>query len=159
MENDSRQQKILIVDDAPENIDVLGGVLRNDYRRSVALNGEKALKIAASDDPPDLILLDIMMPGLDGYEVCRRLKTDERTRKIPVMFVTSMDEVKDETKGFEVGAVDYITKPVSPPTVLARVRTHLDLKSARAALEHQNEILEQKVKERTTRNAVSLFAL
>lgn len=150
MEDSSSRPKILIVDDTPENIDVLGGILRADYRRSVALDGEKALKIAASDDAPDMILLDVMMPGMDGYEVCRRLKTDGQTKDIPVIFVTAKGEVDDEAKGFGLGAVDYITKPVSPPIVLARVKTHLELKQARVALENQNEILEQRVKERTT---------
>ena len=99
--------------------------------------------------PPDLILLDIMMPEMDGYEVCARLKTDEKTAKIPVIFVTAKGEVDDETRGLELGAVDYITKPVSPPIVLARVKNHLELNLARQVLESQNEILEQRVSERT----------
>lgn len=150
MNNSAIKHKILIVDDTPENIDVLGEILKHHYKRSVALNGEKCLQIAASSDPPDLILLDIMMPGMDGYEVCRRLKADEKTKSIPIIFVTTKSEVEDENKGFELGAVDYITKPISPPIVLARVKTHLELKLARDALENQNEILSQKVKERTT---------
>ena len=129
-------QKILIVDDTPENIDVLGGVL-SQYKRIVALNGEKALQRALSKNPPDLILLDIMMPGMDGYEVCRRLKADERTRDIPVIFVTAKGEVEDETQGFELGAVDYIIKPISPSIVQARVKTHLTLKLAREELMRQ----------------------
>ena len=149
MSNSARKNKILIVDDTPENIDVLGEVLKPHYKRSIALNGEKGLQIAASSDPPDLILLDIMMPGMDGYEVCRRLKADDKTRGIPIIFVTAKSEVEDENKGFELGAVDYITKPLSPPIVLARIKTHLELKLSRDALENQNEILEQKVKERT----------
>lgn len=150
MKNSARK-KILIVDDTPENIDVLGEVLKPYYKRSVALNGEKGLQIAGSSDPPDLILLDIMMPGMDGYEVCRRLKDNEKTKGIPIIFVTAKSEVEDESKGFELGAVDYITKPISPSIVLARVKTHLELKLARDALENQNEILEQKVKERTVK--------
>jgi len=142
-------KKILIVDDQPANLEVLGEVLKHRYKRSVALDGERALQIANSDSPPDLILLDISMPGMDGYEVCRRLKQNERTKHIPVIFVTAMSEVGDETRGFEVGAVDYITKPVSTPVVLARVRTHLALKEARDGLARQNEILEEKVAERT----------
>jgi len=142
-------KKILIVDDTPENIDVLGNILKPHYRRSVALNGEKALEIAASKEPPDAILLDIMMPGIDGYEVCRRLKADENTRHIPVIFVTTMREATDEARGFELGAVDYITKPVSPAIVLARLKTHLELESVRGELENQNVILDQKVRERT----------
>jgi len=136
------KQTVLIVDDVPENIDVLNGILHGDYKIKVALNGAKALAIAASEQPPDLILLDIMMPEMDGYEVCRRLKGDYTTRKIPVIFVTAKGEIEDETKGFELGAVDYITKPVSPPIVRARVRTQL-------ALYDQNRLLEAKVRQRT----------
>ena len=146
---DSEQLKVLIVDDTPENIDVLGEILRPHYKRSVALDGEKALKIARSDSPPDLVLLDIMMPGIDGYEVCRRLKEDKRTCDIPVIFVTAKGEVDDETMGFDLGAVDYITKPVSPPLVLARVRAHLELAMAKKALQNQNAVLEEMVEERT----------
>ncbi|MFH1134525.1 MAG: two-component system response regulator [Pseudomonadota bacterium] len=149
------QAKILIVDDTPENIDVLGAILKPHYKRSVALSGEKALQIANSKNPPDLILLDIMMPEMDGYEVCRRLKANEATRDIPVIFVTAKSEVEDETKGFEVGGVDYIVKPISPPIVLARVRTHLELTQARKFLKNQNEILEQKVRERTRELALT----
>jgi len=132
----------LIVDDVPENIDVLNSILKDDYQVKVALNGERTLKIANSDSPPDLILLDIMMPGMDGYEVCRQLKSNLSTRKIPVVFVTAKGEVEDETKGFGLGAIDYITKPVSPPIVKARVETHL-------ALFDQNRELERKVQDRT----------
>lgn len=135
------KQTILIVDDAPENIDVLKGILSDTYKIKAAIHGEKALK-SAFNAPPDLILLDIMMPDMDGYEVCRRLKADSRTRSIPVIFVTAKGEVEDETQGFELGAVDYITKPVSPPVVQARVQTQL-------ALYDQNRVLEQKVTERT----------
>ncbi len=149
MKTGKQQPKILIVDDTPENIDVLGEILKPLYRRSVALNGEKALKLSRSGEPPDLILLDIMMPGMDGYEVCQKLKADPKTSKIPIIFVTAKSEVEDETRGLELGAVDYITKPVSPPIVLARIKTHLDLKTARDLLEDQNRVLEQKVAERT----------
>jgi len=147
MEN---KKTILVVDDTPENIDVLFGVLSEDYKVKAAPNGEKALKIAQSEKPPDLILLDIMMPEMDGYEVCERLKEDEQTRDIPVIFVTAKTETEDENRGFEVGAVDYIIKPISPPIVKARVRTHLALKKAGDALKYQNRVLEQKVKERTS---------
>ncbi len=140
MNETQSQQKILLVDDAPENIDVLGGILSN-YKRQVALNGEKALQIALSDTPPDLILLDILMPGMNGYEVCRQLKANEKSRDIPVIFITIKGKVEDETHGFEVGAVDYITKPISPPIVKARVKTHLELKCARENLKRQNEEL------------------
>ena len=144
-----RKKMVLVVDDSPENIDLLGDVLNRDYDIKVALNGEKALKIAGSEIPPDIILLDIMMPGMDGYEVCRRLKSDARTQDIPVIFVSSMGEVEDETKGLEVGAIDYITKPIRPPIVQARVRSQIELKQARESLKNQNEILEQRVEERT----------
>ena len=126
---------VLVVDDAPENIDLLDGVLNKDYKIKAALNGEKALKIAGSENPPDIILLDIEMPGMDGYEVCRRLKADPQTRDIPIIFVTAKSDESDETKGFEIGAVDYITKPFSPPIVQARVKTHLALKMMRQRVE------------------------
>jgi putative two-component system response regulator len=121
------KQTILIVDDVTDNIDLLSEVLTPYYRTRVALNGERALKIAAGETKPDLILLDIMMPGISGYDVCQRLKCNSDTRGIPIIFVTAMDEMADEQKGLELGAVDYITKPISPPLVLARVRTHLAL--------------------------------
>jgi putative two-component system response regulator len=136
------QATILVVDDTPSNITVLMEILRGDYRVLAATNGEQALKIARSDPPPDLILLDVMMPGMSGHEVCERLKAESSTRKIPVIFVTAMNQVEDEMKGFALGAVDYITKPVSPPIVQARVKTHL-------ALYDQNRELERMVRERT----------
>ncbi len=136
------QATVLIVDDTPDNISVMSSLLKDLYRVKVATNGETALKIASSHDAPDIILLDIMMPGMDGYEVCRQLKSSVLTKKIPVIFITSLLETEDETKGFDIGAVDYITKPVSPPIVLARVKTHL-------ALYDQNRTLEEKVRERT----------
>jgi putative two-component system response regulator len=123
----NNKQTILIVDDTPENIDLLTAVLDPYYLTKVALNGEKALKIAAGEVKPDLILLDIMMPGISGYDVCQRLKRNSDTHPIPVIFVTAMTEMEDERKGLELGAVDYITKPISPAIVLARVRTHLAL--------------------------------
>src|SRR5450432_4159165 len=116
----NEQPRILIVDDTPANIKVLHNLLREDYALSVATSGAAALEIAFSDDRPDLVLLDVMMPEMDGHEVCRRLKADARTRDVPVIFVTAMSEVEDETKGFELGAVDYITKPIRPPIVEAR---------------------------------------
>jgi putative two-component system response regulator len=136
------QATILVVDDTPANISVLMEILRGDYRVLAAINGEQALKIARGDPPPDLILLDVMMPGMSGHEVCQQLKADSVTRKIPVIFVTAMSEVEDEARGFELGAVDYITKPVSPPIVKARVKTHL-------ALYDQNRELDRMVRERT----------
>lgn len=133
---------ILVVDDAPENIDVLSGILSPEYTVKAAINGARALKIALSEQQPDLILLDIMMPDIDGYEVCTQLKKDPRTRAIPVIFVTAMSEIDNEKRGFSLGAVDYITKPVSPSIVRARVKTQL-------ALYHQNRELEETVLERT----------
>ena len=121
------KQCILVVDDSPENIDLLSEVLRDNYRIRIATSGEKALKIVYSDEPPDLILLDIMMPGLSGLEICRRLKANPDRRRIPIIFVTAMTSVEDEQRGLETGAVDYITKPISPPIVKARVRTHLQI--------------------------------
>ena len=129
-----RQQKILVVDDEPINIDVLTGLLKKDYKLIVAKNGERALKAAHSGNP-DLILLDIMMPGMDGYEVCRCLKADEATRDIPVIFITAMNQTDDEALGFEFGAADYITKPVSPPILRARVKTQLALTQSRKQLQ------------------------
>ena len=121
------KQVILIVDDVPANINVLSEILRPTYQVKVVTSGMMALKIAMQSNPPDLILLDVMMPEMDGYEVCRQLKANATTRNIPIIFVTAMDEVKDETTGFALGAVDYITKPVNPAIVQARVKTHLAL--------------------------------
>lgn len=140
MDEKSRKQRILIVDDAPENIKILGEVLKSEYSVSFATNGENGLRIARSENPPDLILLDIIMPGLNGYEVCQRLKADEKTRNIPIIFITAMNDVEDETRGLELGAVDYITKPFSSAIVKARVRTHLELKRHRDMLENLSAI-------------------
>ena len=135
MQANSDSAFILIVDDTPENVDVLAGILRENYQIKVAVNGPKALRIAQADPAPALILLDVMMPEMDGYEVCRQLQADERTRRIPVIFVTAKSEVEDEARGFGLGAVDYITKPVNPAIVLARVRTQLALKQSHRKLE------------------------
>ena len=129
---------ILVVDDTPDNLALMSSLLKDAYKVKIANGGEKALKIAASDPPPNLILLDIMMPGMDGYEVCRRLKGDPETMNIPVIFLTARSEVEDEKKGLELGAVDYITKPVSPPIVMARVKNHLALKAMADSLRDQN---------------------
>lgn len=125
---------VLIVDDAPENITVLGALLRTDYTVRIATNGEKALQIVHSDNPPDLILLDVVMPGMDGYEVCQVMKANPLTQNIPVIFITAKTSEADEVKGFELGAVDYITKPFSPVVIKARVRTHIELKRYRDLL-------------------------
>ncbi len=136
------QQKILIVDDERFNINVLADLLKPDYKIMAVKNGKQALKAANITNSPDLILLDIMMPEMDGYEVCRRLKAEKATRDIPVIFITAMGETSDETKGFELGAVDYITKPISPPIVQARVKTHLALKRNMKELQHAYRIIE-----------------
>lgn len=147
--NLEQKPTILIVDDTPDNITLLCSLLGDKYRNKVAINGLKALKIAESPSKPDLILLDIMMPDMDGYEVCRRLKSNPETAEIPIIFLTAKTQEADETKGFELGAVDYITKPISPPILLARVQTHLALQEARSRLSRQNEILEEQVLLRT----------
>ena len=133
---------LLVVDDTPENIDILSGILRKDYKVKAALNGMKALSNASQEPRPDLILLDIMMPDMDGYQVCEALKANPFTANIPVIFITAKSEEKDEEHGLKLGAVDYITKPISPAIVLARVKTHL-------ALYNQNLALEDKVRQRT----------
>lgn len=141
--------KLLIVDDEPLNINVLVELFKADYRLAVAKNGLQALQRARDEQPPDLILLDIMMPDMNGYEVLRILKEEPETRDIPVIFVTALHEVGDETQGLELGAADYITKPISAPIVKVRVRNHLELRRARQELKDQNTLLEQKVAERT----------
>ena len=128
MEDERPPSTILIVDDAPENIKVLGGALTQDYKILIARDGETALKLARTE-PVDMVLLDIVMPDIDGYEVCRRLKGDEMTRELPVIFITTLDATEDETTGLELGAVDYITKPFRLPIVKARVKTHMELKA------------------------------
>lgn len=133
---------ILIVDDAPENIDILRGLLKDNYKIKVAINGAKALKIAQSTPNLDLILLDVMMPEMDGYDVCRQLKSQISTASIPVIFVTAKGETDDEALGFDLGAVDYITKPISPPIVKKRVQIHL-------ALHNEKRLLEAEVRKRT----------
>jgi len=140
---------ILVVDDTPDNLTLMSGLLKDTYKVKVANGGEKALKIANSDNPPDLILLDIMMPEINGYEVCTQLKSTAKTRDIPVIFLTAKSEVADETYGLELGAVDYITKPISPPIVMARVKTHLAMKKVQDFLRDQNSYLESEVNNRT----------
>lgn len=132
---------ILVVDDLSDNIDILSQLLTDHYRVKAANNGQTAIKIACNS-PPDLILLDVMMPQMDGYQVCRRLKEDPRTCNVPIIFITAMSDYESEERGFGLGAVDYITKPFNPSIVLARVKTHL-------LLYDQSRILEARVKERT----------
>ena len=140
---------VLVVDDTPENLTLMGALLRDHFMVKVANNGEKALKIAISDTLPDLVLLDIMMPGTDGYEVCRRLKATAATRDIPVIFLTARSDPDDERMGLALGAVDYITKPISPPILLARVNTHLALKATADFLRDKSAYLEREVALRT----------
>jgi putative two-component system response regulator len=140
---------ILVVDDTPDNLTLMMELLKGEYTVKLANNGERALKLAAMSPHPDLILLDIMMPGLDGYEVCQRLKANPQTRDIPVLFLTAKSAVDDEKRGLEIGAVDYITKPISPPIVLARVKIHLALKSQADFLRDKSEFLESEVSKRT----------
>lgn len=133
---------ILVVDDTPENIDILTSILQDTYKIKAALNGERALQVAKKTPQPDMILLDIMMPEMDGYEVCQRLKSDPLTAKIPIIFITAMSGEENEEKGLEMGAVDYISKPISPSITKARIHTHL-------ALSDQNRELERQVSIRT----------
>jgi putative two-component system response regulator len=145
----SRKATILVVDDTPDNLTLMSGLLKETYRVKVANNGERALKALQGDDKPDLILLDIMMPGLSGYEVIREIKANQATRHIPVIFLTAMSEAEDEKIGLEMGAADYITKPISPPIVMARVKTQLENKAAADFLRDQNVYLETEVDKRT----------
>ncbi|KAF0813294.1 Cyclic di-GMP phosphodiesterase response regulator RpfG [Andreprevotia sp. IGB-42] len=146
----TQKRTVLVVDDTPDNLVLLNGLLKDEYRVKVATNGVKALQAARmAADEIDLILLDIMMPEMDGYECCRQLKIDESTRNIPVIFLTAKAETEDEEKGFKLGAVDYITKPINPAILLARVDTHIQLHNARAFLLDQNSYLDHLVKERT----------
>ncbi|MBF0426815.1 MAG: response regulator, partial [Magnetococcales bacterium] len=140
---------ILVVDDEPINLKVLSNILRDHYTISVAKDGSHALARVAAGPQPDLILLDVMMPDMDGLEVCKRLKQDAATAHIPVIFVTALGHPHNETQGFEAGAVDYITKPISPPVVLARVQTHIALVQTQRALRQHNLELERLVAQRT----------
>lgn len=143
------KRRILVVDDERFNIKVLVDALKSDYKTSIAINGKEALERARSDAPPDLILLDIMMPEMNGYEVCENLKADENTRGIPIIFVTAMSDIGYETKGLSMGAIDYITKPINPDIVKVRVKHHIDREQYRINLE-------KLVKERTANLEKSL---
>ncbi len=143
---------LLAVDDAPENLAVLTQLLQDDYRVLAATSGERALRLLACPPHPSLILLDVMMPGLNGYQVFERLRADPATRDIPVIFITAMDSTDSQLRGLELGAVDYITKPINPPVLLARIRTQLELKLARDRLMHQNTWLEAEVARRMAEN-------
>ena len=147
----SERKTVLVVDDTPDNLTLMSGLLKDHYRVKLANNGEKALVAARAVPPPDVILLDVMMPGMSGYEVCERLKADPATRNIPVIFLTAMTAMEDEKKGLDLGAADYITKPISPPIVLARVKTQIENKSAADFLRNQAEFLAGEVDRQTRR--------
>ena len=156
MVESKKKPTVLIVDDTPENIQVLMGTLKDQYAIVAAINGEKALKMALADPQPELILLDIMMPGMDGFEVCRRLKADKATQHIPVIFLSALDDTSNKVKGFSVGAVDYISKPFQPEEVHVRVNTHLTMSLLKQDLAEKNKELqvysvhlEERVRERT----------
>ena len=150
---------ILIVDDTPDNIMLLSRLLKDRYNTKVANNGSLALQIAQSTPGLDLILLDVMMPGLDGYETCRQLKANPVTADIPVIFLTAKNQVEDEAMGLSLGAVDYIAKPISPPILFARVATQLTLLDARRQLQAHNENLEKLVQDRTAQLALMQEAI
>lgn len=147
---------MLIVDDAPENLQVLMETLKDEYTIVAAIDGQKALSMAALEPVPDLVLLDVLMPGMDGYEVCSRLKADERTRDIPVVFITMLSEEEEEARGLDLGAVDYITKPFRPRLVKARVRNHLELKGHR---DHLEELVQERTRDLAHTQEVTIHSL
>lgn len=149
LQTENRKPMVMVVDDTPQNLMLMTELLGSLYRVIVANSGERALKLLGMPQLPDLILLDIMMPGMDGYELLSRVKTDSRLSRIPVIFLTAKAEVEDEALGLQLGAVDYITKPISPPIVLARVRTHLMLKASADFLHDKAAFLEAEVSRRT----------
>ena len=140
---------VLVVDDSPDTLQLISGLLKETYRLKVATTGEKALKLAATSPVPDLILLDVMMPNMDGYEVCKHLKADPGTEQIPIIFLTARMDVDDEKRGLELGAVDYITKPISPPILQARVKSQLIAKQSADFLRDKASFLEMEVARRT----------
>jgi two-component system, sensor histidine kinase and response regulator len=142
-------QTVLIVDDVPENIDVLKNILKDKYKIQVGLSGRDALEIMKQEPKPDLVLLDVMMPDIDGYDVCHSMKQDDTLTSIPIIFVTAKNETDDEAYGFFAGGVDYITKPIKPAVVEARVKTHLQIKRQRERLRDVNRNLEDTVRQRT----------
>jgi len=152
----ARRQVVLIVDDTPENIHVLIEALRDEFATIVATSGRKALEMAGADPPPDLILLDVMMPEMDGYEVCRELKGDARTSGIPVIFITKLAEEDDERRGLELNAVDYIHKPFRPALVKARIRNHLELKEYR---DHLEEMVQERTRELRLTQDAAIYGL
>lgn len=143
------QFTVLIIEDEKVYLDILHGILQHKYRVLIAKNGEQGLQRLQGSDLPDLILLDVVMPGIDGYETCRRIKADPRTQDIPVVFLTARSNVEEESLGLSLGAVDYIAKPISPAVVLARIHTHLALRQAQLELRDHNQRLEEMVDRRT----------
>lgn len=135
--------RILVVDDVVDNIQVISDILRKDYKVGAATSGEKALKICAAEPQPDLLLLDVMMPDMNGFEVCKRLKSNPLTQHISVIFLTALDQTQDMVRGFELGALDYITKPVNPPVVKARVKTHAALIQSVKQMRQQIDTLQE----------------
>ena len=157
-----KKSTVLIVDDQPENIHILDNILHEKYDTRAATNGVNALEIASGKNPPDLILLDIVMPDMDGYEVCRRLKADERTRDIPVIFVTVKNSAEDEAYGFNLGAVDYISKPFQPTVVHVRVNSQMEQQQCKKIITHQLQdkgILLREVHHRIKNNMMSIESL
>jgi putative two-component system response regulator len=148
-QNISDKATILVIDDTPDNLALVSALLKDIYKVKVANHGDKGYRIATSENPPDLILLDVMMPDIDGYQVCRQLKANPATRDIPVIFLTAKSEDDEEQKGLELGAVDYITKPINPAIVLARIKTQLQLKAAADFLKDKAAYLEEEVAKRT----------
>ncbi len=145
----SSEMTVLIVDDTPDDLVLMRQIIDGFYRVKVAGRGETALAIVESDDPPDLILLDTLIPGRDGYEICRQLKEKPAAMDIPVIFLTASNSVEDEARGLALGAVDYISKPISPPILLARIKTHLTIRQSQLLLKGQNHFLEREVKRRS----------
>jgi putative two-component system response regulator len=143
---------ILVVDDTPENLILFGEILKPLYQVRVANSAARALQLASSDRKPDLILLDVLMPEMNGYQVITMLRQNIETRDIPVIFVSALDDDEDETRGLELGAVDYITKPVRPAIVLARIQAQLELKTSRDRIQNQNVWLEMEVQRRMQEN-------
>ncbi len=156
MTEDNKKLRVLVVDDVKENISALNRMLRPYYMIMAAQNGEKALSLSRSDKPPDIILLDVMMPEMDGFEVCRRLKADPKTEDIPIIFLSGLHDTENKVKGLELGAVDFVSKPFQPEEVIARLITHLEIYTLKKNLAEKNkelktanDLLEERVKERT----------
>ncbi|TVR85925.1 MAG: response regulator [Spirochaetaceae bacterium] len=149
-----RHSTILIVDDEAANLSILSQLLKSNYTVHAAKDGEQALRVAAREPYPDLILLDVVMPGMDGYTVLSRLREMPELDRIPVIFVTGLSDDVDEERGLQLGAVDYITKPVKPAVLLARVAAHLEIKHSRDRLRDQNDWLEAEVARRMEENQV-----